>query len=207
MEGPSPRWQRGGRVEVSGPQSPSGTCTVSVSPGQGQNDVLRSAPDPGVGALVGRAQEGWGRAHTLRRLRVESRPSQVLRSSRDRSPARKPSAWRRHHPGLPAPRLRRPHGEPNGAAQLPHARRVSLGGADSAPGLGRQTHLTPLDPLVRCWADCGQFWLLEGHPRYEGGSLIDIVPGRDQDNQQEGGPRVELFAQASALAAILATSF
>ncbi|KAJ1189924.1 hypothetical protein NDU88_006666 [Pleurodeles waltl] len=61
---PQPPLAAGGQGEVSGSQSPSGTCTLSVSPGQGQNDVLKSVPDPGVGALVGRAQEGWGRAHT-----------------------------------------------------------------------------------------------------------------------------------------------
>ncbi|KAJ1087443.1 hypothetical protein NDU88_000614 [Pleurodeles waltl] len=77
--------------------------------------------------------------------------------------------------------------------------------AASPPDPKLQARLAPSDPAVDYGAIRSYFCFLGDCPRHEGGSLTILVPTRDQDNRQEGGPRAELFAQASAPAAILAT--
>ncbi|KAJ1090696.1 hypothetical protein NDU88_003825 [Pleurodeles waltl] len=109
-------------------------------------------------------------------------------------------AVRAHQPRPP----RRSHGEAErGHLVAAHTSRLPRAGrltdrerAASPPGPGRQACLAPSGPLDVYGAICGYFCFLGGRPRLEGGSLTTLVPARDQDNRQEGGPRAELFAQA-----------
>ncbi|KAJ1183931.1 hypothetical protein NDU88_000741 [Pleurodeles waltl] len=117
------------------------------------------------------------------------------------SPSSGRAAARAPQPRLPSD----PTGESNGAAPMPRVRHTHIGRANSFFRSG-----APIAPCFSCpvrpFRGQQQRVLVSwGHPRFGGGSLFDITPARDQDNQEEGGPRAELFAQVSAPATILAT--
>ncbi|KAJ1130806.1 hypothetical protein NDU88_009153 [Pleurodeles waltl] len=132
------------------------------------------------------------------------RPSRKPRRPRGRAPADRPTSRAHRSPGPLAPDPPGdPTGKPSGATSPSRTRLADRELAPPDPKL--QARLAPSDPAVDYGAIGSYFCFLGGCPRHEGGSLTILVPTGEQDTRQEGGPRAELFAQASAPAAILAT--